>query len=528
MAMTNDQLIEIMRLNNDGFSQRFIAKQIGCGKTTVNDFLSKKTYLQFWSGLDDKPLASGTIEDPERHWKELKGRRFIFTSAQNNTFIHDKFLKSIKHYAEFNDSEIVIGTFTYNKSAYYRNGQYDIWYDPKITEYIHDEDCLINETLMWCGSLNIIPTAVNPLSGFESYVKSKSGIIPHAKLQLQSLPVGKFDDPRILYSTGTLTQRNYIEQKAGQKASFHHVYGALAVEIDDDGKWFARQLIADDDTGEFYDLEYLYTPEGVYEPERTVEGLQPGDIHSYKMSELAKAVLYASKGNIIDTLMPRYVLLNDVLDQAIRNHHNIKDPYFRFQMYCHGTESVEQELIQTTGTMEAMMREFNELVVVQSNHDLALRRWLQEADYKTDPANALIFLKLQAAIYEAIERGDNGFDIFPYACELVNSKMSKVRFLKEDESFMLAGEVESGQHGHNGNNGARGSVSAFRKQGKKHNKGHDHTASIFDGVYSAGACMTPEDSGYAKGGTTWSMSHILTYVNGKRCIITQRGDKWRA
>lgn len=526
--LREDQLVEIIRLNSEGHGSRNIAQIIGCGKSTINDFLARKTYAEFWEEVGDKPIASGTIEDPEKHWKELKGKRFILTSAQNNTFVHGNLLKSLQQYAEFNDSELIVGTFTYNKNAYYRNGQYDVWYDPKIQEYIHDEDCLINETLMWCGSLNILPTAVNPLSGFESYVKSRSGIIPHAKLQMQSLPVGKFDEPRLLYTTGTVTQRNYIHQKAGQKASFHHVYGALAVEIDEGGDWFVRQLIADDDTGEFYDLEYLYTPECVYEVERPVEGLQPGDIHAEKMSPDAAYALYEGEGNMIDSLMPKYVLLHDVFDMHRRNHHTIRDPYHRYKMHCAGTESVEHELKLTTGVISDMMRDFNQVVVVQSNHDLALKRWLMESDFKSDPVNAELYLDLQKAIYRAIRLGNDDFDVFPYACSLVNPDMEGVRFLKEDESFMLADEVECSQHGHNGNNGARGSVAAFRKQGRKHNKGHDHTASIFDGVNSAGACMTPEDSGYAKGGTTWSMSHIVTYVNAKRCIVTQRGKKWRA
>jgi hypothetical protein len=33
---------------------------------------------------------------------------------------------------------------------------------------------------------------------------------------------------------------------------------------------------------------------------------------------------------------------------------------------------------------------------------------------------------------------------------------------------------------------------------------------------------------YNAGPSSWSHSNIITYANGKRCMITQRGNKWRA
>jgi hypothetical protein len=63
-----------------------------------------------------------------------------------------------------------------------------------------------------------------------------------------------------MYTTGACTLRNYINRKAGQVATFHHVFGALYVEVAEDGKWFVRQIMADD-SGAFYDLDVYYTPD---------------------------------------------------------------------------------------------------------------------------------------------------------------------------------------------------------------------------------------------------------------------------
>ena len=36
----------------------------------------------------EKPLASGTIHNPIESRAKLKGKRFVFTCAQNNTHVH--------------------------------------------------------------------------------------------------------------------------------------------------------------------------------------------------------------------------------------------------------------------------------------------------------------------------------------------------------------------------------------------------------------------------------------------------------
>lgn len=50
--MTNEELREIIKLRDDGMTQRDIAKSLGLGKSTVGDFLRKETHLDYWdSGL---------------------------------------------------------------------------------------------------------------------------------------------------------------------------------------------------------------------------------------------------------------------------------------------------------------------------------------------------------------------------------------------------------------------------------------------------------------------------------------------
>ena len=522
--------LEVLRYNQEGLSQKQISELTGVPKSTVGDFLSRRSYTTWWDNFGEKPVASGSVNDHHEDIETLGVGTYIAISAQNNTYVHNNFMDSLEVMAAEKEAKILCGTFTYNKSGFQNLSKDDeLWYDPRIQKYILDRPVMLCDDLVWCGELNILPTAVNPLSGLHSYTRNASGIIPHAKLQLESIPTHKTEPAKMMYTTGAVTKRNYIQKKAGQKAEFHHVFGALVIEVDKDGTWFVRQLIAEKETGCFYDLNKYYTPKGSYDS-HYVESVNWGDLHSEKKDDQVYDISFRNPDSILDTLKPKYQFVNDVLDFTSRNHHNINDPYFRFSKYVEDKDSVKDNILDVIGTLKSMHRPFCQTVVVESNHDLALERWLKTADYKADPANALFFLECQLEKYRSIERGERDFSIFEWTVKHHCEDLRNVRFLRTDESFRICDEdgrgIECGQHGHNGANGSRGGIAVFQRMGSRYNVGHTHTAMIKDGVYYAGVSGSL-DMGYNVGGSSWSNSHIVTYPNGKRAIITIRNGKWR-
>lgn len=535
MNLESDEIkIDIIRYKNEGLSNSKIAKLVGCHQSTISRFLNKKTGNCWWQ-QNQKPIASGEKNDHHEDIKKFGHGVYIITSAQNSTFVHDDFLKSLKQFSRRYDAKIIIGTFSYNLNGFQKLEKGDgEWFDPKITEYVLDEPAQLAEDLLWCGELNILPTAVNPLSGFHSYTKSSSGIIPHAKLQLQSLPRHPKNNPKILYTTGCVTKRNYIKKKAGQKASFHHIYGALVVEVEKSGDWFVRQVVWDEKTGGFYDLDTLYKPHGWFTNQK-VTAINWGDIHSEKIDYSVAMGSFISSNisseSLLDFLKPKYQFCHDIIDFRARNHHNIKDPYFRFKMHNDGIyDSVKNDIDDVCKILMEMNRPWCEIIVVESNHDLALKRWLKESDYKNDPENAIIFLELQLEMYKAIQGGIEDFSIFECAIKNNLDSFINVKFLKKDETFKICenfGGIECGYHGDIGNNGSRGNANSFIKNGTRHNIGHSHSASIIDGVYQSGHMMDEKKIGYTSGPTSWSHSHIITYENGKRTIVTMRNQKYR-
>jgi len=517
-----------------------VARELGIHRSSVRHHLRKTP------GLADKPLAGGKVKARanERRKTPSRGvRRYILTSAQNNTLVNERAWENLLALAGHYKAEILVGTYSYNTNAYgslaVKRGtrhaqQFEPWYDERLLPYIEAGDNRNIELapgLVWCGRANILPTAERPLSGFETYTGRASGIFPHAKLAMQSIASGKMEATKFNYTTGTITAINYIQKKAGLKAEHHHTYGALLVEVDSSGSWWVRQLNADG-RGVIYDLD-LRAEGGEVTAGHSVEGINWGDIHTATIDQEIAEVAWG-EGGMMDTLRPRYQFMHDILDFRARNGHTAKKNLIhdRFQAFCQGHDSVEEEIRGVATFLEQTSRDFCQTVVVDSNHDNFLMEWLRIGDYRSDPVNAVYFLEAQLHAYKSIAADPSRQPhMLRWAVERILGKRAGIRFLDEDESFVIckdaAGGIECGMHGHLGPNGARGSASNLSRMGRKLNRGHEHSASIHDGVYTSGVTGSL-DQGYNRGPSSWSHSHIVTYKNGKRAIITVWKGKWRA
>lgn len=481
-----------------------------------------------------KPRFAGRLKAPDKRRKRIRGQTLIFTTAQNNTFVHDKFWKSLMHLADERGAKIVVGKSRYNKNGFQNataENEDGLWWDTRLEPYFDTASMVVAPDLIWCGELDILPTAERPLSGFDGYSRNASSIIPHVKVQLKSVPRMRGEDPKFLLSTGTVTMRNYIQRKAGQKAEFHHVFGALLVEFNKRGRWFARQLIADE-KGEFYDLDKKYTPEGFTSGHR-VEALNYGDIHEeHEDAAVAEGAWYGAE-SMLAVLNPKHQFIHDLTDFARRNHHNVDDPYFMAEQRAKSQERVVEELHNSAGFLERIARPDTITVVVESNHDQALETWLRDPRGRTDPANARHWHEWNAHIHAEIEEGRHPF-VYRHVVRgaLTSYAKERTRFLREDESYEICKRgrdpgIECGMHGHRGANGARGSANGMRSFGKRTNRGHGHSPNVLDGDWTAGV-MCKLDLRYAKGPSSWAHATIVTYPNSKRCMIVQRGKEWRA
>lgn len=475
---------------------------------------------------EEEARFSGNIGTRKLHRAKSGKAVYLITSAQNNTHVHNGFWQNLLAYQKHLGATLYISQFTYNKSTY---GEKEVkpgtkesddygklWYAAEILPFSYNERLALTRNLILCGEVNIIPTAIHPLSGFENYTGRASGIFPHAKQVMES--VASLKEAKLLYTTGACTLRNYLQKKAGQRAEYAHAYGCLIVEIEDDGNWFVRQVRATED-GSFQDLDrFVYA--GSVTKGNPVEAIQWGDIHLDQIDPVVRKMNWGN-GGILDSLSPRYQLMHDTLDFLSRNHHEAKDPHRLFDKYVNQQDDVAAEMSRAAVFLtNESYRSGTKTIVVESNHDAALTRWLRESDFRFDPKNAEFFLKAQAIIYGCIRKGKKVNALKELMQEM---GVKDATFLDADASFSILG-IECGLHGHFGSNGSRSNN--FTAIGQRVNVGHSHSARIRGDQFTAGTCSKLRLS-YNRGPSSWTHSHIVIYPNGCRTIITSWKGKWR-
>lgn len=488
-------------------------------------------------------LPGAVVEDRERPARRPPAtaktvRRFILTSAQDDTPVFMPFWENLHAYARAIDAEVMVGGFTYQKGLFEDHAARSAVFADAVRPFMRHERVELGADIYFCAEMNTLPTAVRPLSGLDTYTQGKWGVFPHAKVQLISVPTHFRRHPAMLMTTGACTVPNYVPKKAGLKAAFHHIFGATIVEIATDGLVFCRQISATDD-GAFQDLDARVRG-GVVTRGHRIEAVTPGDIHIEKIDPVVARALWGLdvetmtkvSDGLIDELRPRFQFMHDLIDFMGRNHHRRGDHVFRFLMHVTGEASVEKAFSRGARFLRASARDFCQTVVIPSNHNDAFPRWLREADPRQDEVNALLWFEANAALYRAIEAGDNEFDVVRWALARHDPfGLEDIAFPPRDASFLICqdhGGIENIYHGDKGPNGARGSSMALTKVAMRINKAHDHTASILDGVFSAGLTGLMDQGYNADSPSSWSHSAILTYPNSRRTIATVREGRYRA
>jgi hypothetical protein len=242
--------------------------------------LPRKTYIDRLAAAQKRlkiklgKVVDGRVDYAQAEKRALPAKggvaRYIVSSCQNNTHPHKEGLRNLLAYGAWLGAlpkcsfEFVLGSFSYAIDAYgkksVKRGTFnenaqaeELWYDPALVPFLKDHAIQLAPGLIWCGEMNILPTATNPLSRLEDYNGRASNIIPHAVHALESIASLPDEATKFNYATGAITLRNYIQKRAGILAERRHVYGALLVEVDSEGNWYVRQLTVGED-GAVYDI----------------------------------------------------------------------------------------------------------------------------------------------------------------------------------------------------------------------------------------------------------------------------------
>lgn len=452
-------------------------------------------------------------------------KHFFLTCSQNNTPVDPDFWKAMGHYIRKNDSTLLIPPIRYRNPTSEFNKQDDdaaVWWPDEVLPYLVENLLKIHPELWVMGHMRIQATATSPLTGLDGMSQGASAIYGHSQLQMKTVPTPQNVLPKILHTTGSCSVKNYSKTKAGVKGEFHHTIGGVVVEKK--GKKFHMRAIIWD--GEcFYDLEHKYTADGV-EKAGPIEVLVTGDEHALFNSPEVRDATYMNPDSIAKVLKPKIVVRHDVFDGYSISHHHRNNPVTKFVKYQQGLDKVEDELLKTRDYIDSTTPPGALNVIVASNHNEHLMRWLKEADWKLEPWNAKIYHWFWYNMLDRASFGSSGADtVDPFTFWCDGKLASNTKFLRRDETFTVNG-IELSIHGDLGTNGTRGSAINLNRIGVRSIIGHSHTPCIEKGVFQVGT-STPLRLEYNPGPSSWLNTHALVYPNGKRQLIHVVEGEWR-
>jgi hypothetical protein len=447
----------------------------------------------------------------DRSVERSKKTTYVITTAVADSAPHQGFLAALDTYSARHDAQIVImpcestsNSFE-NKTAVFAS----VFNDPKYM--FVSKDTPLNNNISLC-SIQVSAKQIRPITGL-SRIGNREGsfVFASTKQFLEFVPSGnKRGTNYSIMTTGACTLPQYytdtfVSKRLSYIAERDHTIGAIIVEIENDDIFHFRQVQADED-GSFIDLGIQYNSDGTTEVVPTNVVL--GDIHGINMDGTA----FLALSKIVGSMNINRVFLHDVFDGYSVNHHvtTIAEKALRFRS---DQSSLVYELRKTSEIIQLIddCMKPSEVVIVKSNHDEFLTRYLQEGRYISDPTNHHVSLLIARALFEDV-------DVLKHGFEVVGSPAADHwTFLDRSSSYKIGG-VECGSHGDLGLNGSKPSLVTLEKVYGNCVTGHAHSAAIHRGVFRVGT-MSKLDLGYNRGPTSWTHTSCLVYENGQRQLI---------
>lgn len=478
----------------------------------------------------DAFAGSLTIEDylSDKNLDKLnkrikKHKRFVITTAVSGQQAHDGFLQSIRQYCKHNKAKLLI--LPSHDPAHNLDNEIDWHFDPTILE----DDLVFEETSLnsnfFISGIRVTAKQINPITGLNELSQTKGSFIsasPKQFLEFDAVSAKKFPHARM--TSGACTLPNYAStrgnsQRSSYIANFQHVIGAVIVEIVDDDIYHFRQVQAADD-GSFCDLGIEYGPK----KGRKLRGddapvLVMGDYHAGEHDESA----VGAWTEIINELGIQEVVFHDMFNAVSVNHHEELNIMVRAERAEKGLNSLAIELGLTADEFDRILslKSVKKGVVVKSNHDDMLDRWLQAGKFAKDPLN----FKLGSYLAGKLTGSEDDFLREALLTVKKPKTFDKITWLTVDEDYVVGG-IHLGAHGDKAANGARGSIKGLAKSYPKCVIGHSHTPGIFKGAFQVGTTSLLR-LGYNKGPSSWVHCSCLVYRNGQRQLINSINGAWK-
>jgi len=196
--------------------------------------------------------------------------------------------------------------------------------------------------------------------------------------------------------------------------------------------------------------------------------------------------------------------------------------------YAQGRASLEQELLDNSRELHEIRKvagDGTEIVIVRSNHDEFIDRYLQEGRYLKELHNWRIGHELALACYNPENPKLRIKNPLREGLARYGGIPKNVTFLERNQDYKVLG-WQLGAHGDKGANGSRGSMKSMENAYGKSITGHSHTPGILRNVFVVGT-STHLTLSYNAGPSSWMNTHAMLWANGKPQLVHILDGKWR-
>lgn len=442
--------------------------------------------------------------------------RFVVTTAVTGMPVHEGLYASIKNYCKRKNAVLLVlpstdpaASVPFEMDALLKD------------EGIVVKDIELNKNLL-LSTLRTSAKQINTLTGLRRIgEREKSMVVASPKQFIEYVPVLNSESNHALMTTGSITTPEYLSTdrymslRTAWLADQDQEMGAMIIEVVDK-KYFHFRPIQATEEGSFTDLGISYLPNGSIE-KSCPEAIVLGDIH---VGSIDRNV-YKSTNKILKKLKPKRVFFHDLFDGVSCNPHMSMQNLTKAQLK--DKLSIEAEIKIVKSYLETMKRKHpyvEEWIVVRSNHDLFLDRYLDSGDYVTDATNFEFCHEL------VLKKMRDGEIPLKAGLELVGANLEKITFLDEDSSYKVCG-YECGQHGHRGLNGQRNpGNSSLEIAFGKGVFGHSHTGGKLRKILRVGT-STRYKLGYNKGASSWTHTLAIIYPDGTAQLINDINGEWK-
>jgi hypothetical protein len=532
-------------------------KEIGITREAIRQSHNSITKLREYSKNENKKYfariydLSDVINDVQgaRDKRLLKKFKKFYVSSVGSGPVFKQNYDSIMNYCKINKSLPIflpishkienIDPFLIEK---YKRGEIILAYD----------NIVLNENLK-IVALDQKDTTMNPTSGLKM-TGHKSMIVPGAVQMYDSIPIKKGGNPRAIMSTGCVTKPVYLNKnnprsKTILKATGRHIIGGWIVEIEDKKTFYVRQTQANKD-GSFPDWGVEYHPK---KTKKIIPEMAMGDLHSLDKDEKA----FQSYLKLAKELKCKSVYMHDISDCLSINPHDLHKAAFQINLHIQERKSLSKELTVLADDLNRLTSVFDEVNIVDSNHNDFLLRALDKGDILKDPENGLLasilypfailsYMKGRTKnITKQIEDryGIKGSELIKQMPGIGKLKsvlevavnffgvkdQHKVKWHGIDDSKTVGG-FEMLDHGHKGSNGARGGLNTSAVVYPKSIVGHGHSPKQINyNIVLGHLVQTDPCPEYIKGGySSWAVMCGLVYPTGQFQFVPYLNGKHRA